>query len=116
MCQVWNVKWASSEELMREVAPSTMAAGEHRYEDSYFMKHDRESDDKHLEGSQAKKLKSNGSVEAKPTNCNNDSNATRNETTRDNLDNEASAKKTETSTKDTIDSNKSRTSLPCRLQ
>ena len=116
MCQVWNVNWPSSEALMREVAPSTMAAGEHRYEDSYFMKHDRDNSDKHLEGSQAKKLKSNRAVEAKPTNYNNNSNATSKETTCDNLDNETSAKKKETSTKDPIDSNKSRTSLPCRLQ
>ena len=117
MCQVWNINWASSETLAKEVAATTMTAGEHRYEDSYFMKHDRDNNDKHLEESQAKKLKSNGSVEAKPTTSSiKNSNTTEKETPCDDLVNEVSAKKEETSTKDTIDSNKSSSSLPCRLQ
>jgi hypothetical protein len=36
MCQVWNVQWSSSATLAKEMAP-----GEHRYEDSYFLKRDK---------------------------------------------------------------------------
>jgi hypothetical protein len=36
MCQVWNVQWSSSANLAKEMAP-----GEHRYEDSYFLKRDK---------------------------------------------------------------------------
>lgn len=117
MCQVWNINWASSETLAKEFAATTMAAGEHRYEDSYFMKHDRDNDYKHLGESQAKKLKSNGSVEAKSTtNSTKNSDTAEKETACDDLVNESSAKKKETSTKDTIDSEKSSSSLPCKLQ
>ena len=63
MCQIWNVKWSSSETLAKEALVSAMAAGEHRYEDSYFMKHarDNNNNEKYLEESRAKKLKTNGS-------------------------------------------------------
>lgn len=64
MCQIWNVKWSSSETLAKEALVSAMAAGEHRYEDSYFMKHARDNNrnEKYLEESRAKKLKTNGSI------------------------------------------------------
>mmetsp|Transcript_5909 Transcript_5909/g.14016 ORF Transcript_5909/g.14016 Transcript_5909/m.14016 type:complete len:447 (+) Transcript_5909:61-1401(+) len=39
ICQVWNVQWSSSANLVKEMA----AAGEHRYEDSYFLKRDKAS-------------------------------------------------------------------------
>ena len=64
MCQIWNVKWSSSETLAKEALVSAMAAGEHRYEDSYFMKHARDNNKNeiYLEESRAKKLKTNGSI------------------------------------------------------
>ena len=59
MCQVWNVQWSSSEALAKQAA-GVMAAGEHRYEDSYFMKHGRDNNDVKSQESQAKRFKTNG--------------------------------------------------------
>jgi tRNA-dihydrouridine synthase 2 len=50
MCQVWNVEWSSAQ---HQGQSEPLAAGEHRYEDSYFLK--REPNGEGQEESQAKK-------------------------------------------------------------
>lgn len=70
ICKVWDVQWSSSANLAKEMA----AAGEHRYEDSYFLKRDKASSLEHISSSNVNgKAAKRSKIEAPPSldaNCN----------------------------------------------
>lgn len=62
---MWDVQWSSSATLAKEMA----TAGEHRYEDSYFLKRDKASSDGSMHNEHGKSAK-RSKVEVPPSSLN----------------------------------------------